>query len=61
MEMCEACGSDTRLLNVGEGFMCQDCEIVYWTGPEESSFIRSNILSRRFPLPMSDPWDMVKP
>ena len=59
--MTDVCGSCGRIGYLPDGVICDECEATYWTGPEEASFIVGNIMSRQNPLPMSDPWDMVKP
>lgn len=33
----------------------------YSEGGEEASWIRTSLMAARFPVDMSDPWDMVEP
>jgi hypothetical protein len=54
--MCESCGKNARLV---DGVICETCEYIYHSGMEEASFIRQAIVSRRLPVPVSDPWDRV--
>ena len=58
IDMCGACGQASDL-DLGNGFICQECMEVAHSGMEEDSFIRSSMMCRKFPLPMSDPWAKV--
>jgi hypothetical protein len=57
--MIDVCGSCGQIGYLPDGVICEECEEVYWTGPEEASFIRSNIIARQS-APLSDPWDKVE-
>lgn len=59
--MIDVCGSCGQIAYLVDGVICDACEEVYWTGPEEASHVRSSIMARKNPLPLSDPWDMVNP
>ena len=59
--MTDVCGSCGQIAYLCDGVICDACEEAYYMGMEEQSFIRSNIMARKNPLPLSDPWDMVKP
>lgn len=57
--MVDVCGSCGQIAYLCDGVICDACDEVYHTGPEEASHVRSSILSRKYPLSMSDPWSKV--
>lgn len=58
--MVDICGSCGQIAYLCDGVICDECDEVYHMGMEEQSFIRCNIMARKNPLPMSDPWDKVE-
>ena len=56
VDVCGSCGAIAVLV---DGVVCPECDDAYHMGMEEQSFIRTNMMNRKNPLPMSDPWDKV--